>query len=85
MATVRTWGASSISAAARRCCAAERGTALVPGDPLASPLYQSVRRALDDPKTMPPKEYDRIEPAQAAAFKGWIEAGAPWEEEAGKN
>lgn len=54
------------------------GPALVPGDALASLIYQSVRRT--DERMMPPKDRERLTPEEIAALKAWIEAGAPWEE-----
>jgi mono/diheme cytochrome c family protein len=55
----------------------KNGAALVPGNPLASPIYQSVRRT--DEKMMPPKDKERLTPEEIAALKTWIEAGAPWD------
>lgn len=52
------------------------GPALVPGDPLASPIYQAMRRT--DERMMPPKERDGLLPREVDAFKAWIDAGAPW-------
>jgi mono/diheme cytochrome c family protein len=52
------------------------GPALVPGDALASLIYQSVRRT--DERMMPPKDRERLAPAEIDALKAWIEAGAPW-------
>jgi mono/diheme cytochrome c family protein len=51
------------------------GPALVPGNPLASLLYQSVRRT--DERMMPPKDRERLAPDEIADLKTWIEAGAP--------
>ena len=51
------------------------GPALVPGNPLASLIYQSVRR--DDDRMMPPKDRERLSPAEIEALKTWIAAGAP--------
>jgi hypothetical protein len=52
------------------------GPALVPGNPLASLIYQSVRR-LDEGR-MPPKDRDRLSPGEIDDLKTWIEMGAPW-------
>ncbi len=52
------------------------GPALVPGRALASLIYQAVRRT--DERVMPPRERPALEPAEIAALKTWIEAGAPW-------
>ncbi|MBC8326607.1 MAG: PSD1 domain-containing protein [Verrucomicrobia subdivision 3 bacterium] len=52
---------------------------IVPGKPLASPLYLASTRAHeDDWSAMPPKENDKLSAAQLAALKRWIELGAPW-------
>src|SRR5262249_56536060 len=48
---------------------------LVPGDPDASPVVRAV--AWLDLK-MPPKEKDRLSPAQLADLRAWVAAGAPW-------
>jgi hypothetical protein len=52
------------------------GPALVPGNPLASLLYQSVRQT--DERMMPPKDRERLSPGEIDALKAWIEGGAPW-------
>jgi hypothetical protein len=57
------------------------GPALVPGNALASLIYQSVRRT--DEKMMPPKDRERPRPEEVAALRSWIEAGAPWGSEGG--
>ena len=49
--------------------------AVVPGDPLASPLYQAIRW---DGLEMPPKENDRLTEEQIAKVRAWIAGGAPW-------
>ena len=51
--------------------------AIVPGQPERSPLYRAVTWA-DDLK-MPPKENDRLTPAEVELIYRWIVAGAPWE------
>ena len=53
--------------------------AVVPGQPIASPLYQAVtRRDTDNWPAMPPKENDRLSRQQVAAIADWISGGAPW-------
>ena len=52
--------------------------AIVPGQPDASPLYQSVLRTGD--LVMPPKERNRLTEKEVAALHDWILAGAPWPE-----
>eukprot|EP00913_Durusdinium_trenchii_P023433 g22011.t1 len=54
----------------------ENGTALVPGRPDKSPLYQSVLRTGD--LQMPPKERNRLTKPEIAALRRWVAAGAPW-------
>jgi mono/diheme cytochrome c family protein len=49
--------------------------ALVAGDPEGSPLYLAIRW---DGLEMPPKESDRLTPAQIEAVRRWISGGAPW-------
>ena len=52
---------------------------VVPGKPMASPLYLAAARAHeDDWSAMPPKENDKLTAGQLAALKRWIELGAPW-------
>lgn len=48
----------------------------------ASPLYRSVLRTDTDVKAMPPKENDKLTDAEIAAFKTWIDGGAPWPSDA---
>ncbi len=50
-------------------------TALVPGKPEESPLYQAI---LWEGYEMPPKENDRLTKKETEYFRKWIEAGAPW-------
>jgi mono/diheme cytochrome c family protein len=52
------------------------GPAMVPGNPLGSLIYQSVRRG--DERKMPPKDRDPLTPDEIRALRTWIEAGAPW-------
>jgi mono/diheme cytochrome c family protein len=51
--------------------------AIVAGKPDDSPLYRAVAR-LDPGLEMPPKENDKLTPAQVAAIRSWIAGGAPW-------
>ncbi|MCA9054779.1 MAG: DUF1549 domain-containing protein, partial [Planctomycetaceae bacterium] len=53
--------------------------AIVPGDAEAGTLLAAVRW---DGLEMPPKENDRLTDAQIAVIARWIEAGAPWPDEA---
>lgn len=53
--------------------------ALVPGDAHASIIYQAV---MWDGYEMPPKENDRLTPEECEAVRAWIDAGAPWPDEA---
>ena len=52
---------------------------VVPGKPMASPLYLAATRAHeDDWSAMPPKENDKLSADQLAVLERWIELGAPW-------
>ena len=52
---------------------------LVPGKPLASPLYlAATREHEEDWSAMPPKENDKLTADQLAVLKRWIDLGAPW-------
>jgi mono/diheme cytochrome c family protein len=51
---------------------------IVPGDPDASPLFQSVKW---EGIEMPPKENDRLSEAEVELIRRWIAAGAPWPDE----
>jgi len=52
---------------------------VVPGKPMASPLYLAATRVHeDDWSAMPPKENDKLTAGQLAALKRWIELGASW-------
>ncbi|QDU92454.1 PSD1 and planctomycete cytochrome C domain-containing protein [Lignipirellula cremea] len=54
----------------------ESGAAVIaPGKPDESLLYQAVRW---DGLEMPPKENDRLSPAQVTEIRQWIQGGAPW-------
>ncbi len=53
--------------------------AIVPGDPEQSLLFQAVKW---DGIEMPPKENDRLNEEQVEVIRRWIEAGAPWPDEA---
>ena len=50
-------------------------SALVPGSPEDSPLYQAV---LWEGYEMPPKENDRLAKQETELIRRWIVAGAPW-------
>jgi hypothetical protein len=52
----------------------ESGEAIVPGRPDESPLFEKLSRG-----EMPPKE--PLKPLQVAAFRTWIEQGAPYADE----
>jgi hypothetical protein len=54
-------------------------SAIVPGNPDESPLYQAVRW---DGREMPPKENDRLTGEEIELVRQWIAAGAPWPDEA---
>ncbi|MDP7051547.1 MAG: PSD1 and planctomycete cytochrome C domain-containing protein [Verrucomicrobiota bacterium] len=57
-------------------------SAVVPGNPMASPLYLAAMREYEgDWSAMPPKEIDKVAKGQLAALKRWIELGAPWPHE----
>jgi mono/diheme cytochrome c family protein len=52
---------------------------LVPGKPLASPLYlAATREHEEDWSAMPPKENDKLTADQLAVLKRWIDLDAPW-------
>lgn len=51
--------------------------AIVPQHPEQSPLFRAITWD-DEALQMPPKENDRLTPAQVAVVKRWIEAGAAW-------
>src|SRR6476469_6457229 len=55
--------------------------AIVPGQPVKSPLYKAVTWA-DESLQMPPKENDRLSSEQVAVIRRWIATGANWEETA---
>jgi len=57
------------------------GPALVPGKPEESPLMEAVRHLNEDFK-MPPKE--KIPGAEIAVMEKWIQMGAPWPADSGK-
>ena len=57
--------------------------AVVPGEPLTSPLYLAVTREHEEAWTaMPPKENDRLSAEQINHIRDWIETGAAWPSEA---
>lgn len=55
--------------------------ALVPGDAAQSPLYTATTWA-NEKLQMPPKENDRLTEAQTWLLRDWIDAGAPWPDDA---
>jgi hypothetical protein len=55
--------------------------ALVPGKADKSLIYVAATWTNPDYE-MPPKENDRLTPAQLATLKTWIDAGAPWPDDA---
>jgi len=55
---------------------------LVPGKADASPFYLAVTRSHADWEAMPPKENDQLTAEQIAYVRDWIDAGAPWPDEA---
>ncbi len=55
---------------------------VIPGKSSESPLFQHVT-STDPEEVMPPKG-ERLSPAQVALLKNWIESGAVWPEDAGK-
>jgi mono/diheme cytochrome c family protein len=54
----------------------DTGPALVAGQPDNSLLIKAIRRAGD--LKMPPKDKDRLTPAQVDALSAWVRMGAPW-------
>jgi mono/diheme cytochrome c family protein len=54
----------------------ENGPVVVLGKPEKSALLQAVLRTGD--VVMPPKERNRLTPAEIATLRAWITAGAPW-------
>ena len=52
--------------------------AIVPGQPEESPLWLAVTRKSDDWSAMPPKESDKLTPAQIEILRRWIADGAVW-------
>jgi mono/diheme cytochrome c family protein len=51
--------------------------AIVKGRPDQSPFFVALTWA-DEDLQMPPKENDRLDKAELAVFREWIERGAPW-------
>ena len=51
---------------------------LVPGNAAASVLYKAIVRTDADIPAMPPKENDKLTPAEITACATWIDGGAPW-------
>jgi len=60
---------------------ASKKPALVSGDAARSPIYVAATWN-DQQLQMPPKENDRLTADQLAHLKAWIDAGAPWPDEA---
>jgi mono/diheme cytochrome c family protein len=59
------------------------GPALVPGKPAESLIYQFVTGENDDKIIMPPKgRGQRLSEADCETLRSWIEAGAPWPDDA---
>ena len=56
------------------------GPTIVPGNPQASLLFQSIQRTHKELK-MPPDAADRLNAETRGHFKRWIAWGAPWPEE----
>ncbi len=54
----------------------DSGPAVVPGKPAESLLIKAIKYTIDDLE-MPPKEKDRLTPAQVADFETWVLKGAP--------
>ena len=54
---------------------------LVPGEAAKSFLIDTIKWS-DPDFEMPPKENDRLTPEQIAVVEAWINAGAPWPDEA---
>lgn len=55
------------------------GSAVVPGDPSSSPLYQRIR-ASDPDERMPPREHEPLSPEEIATLERWIREGAAYSE-----
>ena len=58
-----------------------QGPAIEPGDSRASPLYWAVSRT-EPGLEMPPKQADALTEQEAWHFRDWIDAGAPWPDDA---
>ncbi|MEM7392596.1 MAG: c-type cytochrome domain-containing protein, partial [Verrucomicrobiota bacterium] len=56
----------------------DNGPVLVPGKPDESELYVRMTLPMDDDDVMPPSEKARIDKANIAFVRQWIERGAPW-------
>ena len=54
-----------------------KGAALVPKEPLKSPLYVTTTLPPDSEDVMPPKG-EKLTKAQTEILKNWIEQGADW-------
>jgi mono/diheme cytochrome c family protein len=56
--------------------------AIVPNKAADSPLYRAVTRTDGTFAAMPPKENDKLGQSEIAAVREWIDAGAPWPDDA---
>jgi hypothetical protein len=56
----------------------ENGAVLVPRKPDESPMIQRCELPLDDEDHMPPADKPQPTPAELAALRQWIAAGAPF-------
>ena len=56
----------------------EDGAVLVPGDPMASLLFQRVSLPIEHEDHMPPEGKPQPTPEELAALEAWIAAGAPF-------
>ncbi len=55
----------------------DEDVALVPGEPLKSPLLTSIKIPLEEDEHMPPKKKRQITEAEYKILEWWIRAGAP--------
>lgn len=55
--------------------------AIVPGSPERSPLILAVTRQSETWSAMPPKENDRLSPAEVEVLRKWIADGAVWSDQ----
>jgi len=76
-------GKLSLETRAKAITGGDNGTALVPGKPADSPLYSSTILPAEHDNVMPPQPKEkRLTKAQTDLLKAWIEAGAPWPDDA---